>query len=124
MSTITIIADGGCEPNPGMMYGSFAIDGEVSRADTFGYGTNNLAEYRSVHSALKALYCDTIVLMETDVEVLMDSALVVNQSQGRWHVKDHELRPWANQIKAWKMLFRSVTFKQVPREQIVAVLGH
>ena len=53
---IKIYCDGGCVPNPGQMYGSYAIEmnGQeiISNTEDYDFGTNNVAEFTSLHRAL------------------------------------------------------------------------
>lgn len=53
---IEIYFDGGCKPNPGLMYGSYSLvfDGtEMWRTtEEFGEGTNNVAEFTAFEQSL------------------------------------------------------------------------
>src|SRR4029079_5998072 len=83
---VIVEADGGSRGNPGPAgYGAVVRDadtGEVLREVAAGIGvaSNNVAEYRGLIAGLQA----AIDLGADDVEVRMDSLLVVNQMSGLW----------------------------------------
>ena len=111
-------ADGGARGNPGPAgIGVVLTDerGEVigEVAQGIGQETNNVAEYGAVIRGLE-LALDAGV---TDLDVSMDSELVVNQVQGMWKIKNDRLRGLA--VNAQKLMnrFASVTIRHVPREQ-------
>jgi len=129
MSYYVIYADGGSSGNPGPAYGSYEVQcsGQLILHElrrTFGIQTNNVAEYMSAIRALNEL-CNYLTDPKLAVVVVrMDSALVVNQSNGPWKVKQPHLIKWATDVANLKRHFSSVTFERIPREQIVAILGH
>ena len=51
-----------------------------------------------------------------EVEVYMDSLLVINQLKGIFKVKNRDLWPLNQSIKETCKKFRKVTFQHVPRE--------
>src|SRR5205085_10094008 len=83
---LVIEADGGSRGNPGPAgYGAVVRDaasGEVLRRDarSLGTATNNVAEYEGLLAGLRAA---REVDPHADVEVRMDSKLVVEQMSGR-----------------------------------------
>lgn len=88
-------ADGGCQPNPGDgTYGVVAIE-NGSRIYTcsqqIGYATNNIAEWRGAIAALEYALAGEW----REVELRMDSRMVVMQLNGRWKVKHPGLKPLA-----------------------------
>ena len=93
----SVEADGGARGNPGPAgYGAVVRDadtGEVlaERSEALGVATNNVAEYRGLIAGLQA----AAELGATEVEVRMDSKLVVEQMSGRWQIKHPGLRPLA-----------------------------
>jgi len=89
--------------------------GEVllERMGTLGVTTNNVAEYSGLIAGLTA----AADLGATEVEVRMDSKLVVEQMSGRWQIKHPGLRPLAAQAAALVGKFAGVTFTWVPRER-------
>jgi ribonuclease H / adenosylcobalamin/alpha-ribazole phosphatase len=92
---LVVEADGGSRGNPGKAgYGALVRDpatGAVlaERAASVGIASNNVAEYSGLVAGLKAV-------LEIDpaaqVEVRMDSKLVVEQMSGRWKIKHEDMR--------------------------------
>src|SRR5205823_8884164 len=95
---VVVEADGGSRGNPGPAgYGAVVRDaatGEVLAevSDSLGRATNNVAEYSGLIAGLKAA---AGVARGADVEVRMDSKLVVEQMSGRWQIKHPDMRPLA-----------------------------
>lgn len=116
---VVVEADGGSRGNPGPAgYGAVVRDarsGELlaERNASLGVTTNNVAEYSGLIAGLTAARD----LGATQVEVRMDSRLVVEQMAGRWQVKHPSMRPLAAQAAALVRSFGSVTFEWVPRER-------
>lgn len=98
-------ADGGSRGNPGVAgYGALVRDrrsGRVlaQRAEPLGTASNNVAEYSGLIAglelALRLAGDDPL-----DVEVRMDSKLVVEQMSGRWKLKHEDMRRLAEEAKA------------------------
>jgi ribonuclease HI len=116
---VIVEADGGARGNPGPAgYGAVVREagtGEVlvERAESLGIATNNVAEYSGLIAGLQA----AAELGAVDVEVRMDSKLVVEQMSGRWQIKHPGLRPLAAQAAALVGRFDTVRFTWVPRAQ-------
>jgi broad specificity phosphatase PhoE/ribonuclease HI len=116
---VIVEADGGARGNPGPAgYGAVvreANTGEVlvERSDALGIATNNVAEYSGLLAGLRA----AVELGAAEVEVRMDSKLVVEQMSGRWQIKHPGLRPLAAQAAALVRRFDLVTFVWIPRER-------
>ncbi|SNY33917.1 bifunctional RNase H/acid phosphatase [Paractinoplanes atraurantiacus] len=116
---VAIEADGGSRGNPGPAgYGSVVRahpTGEVlvERYGALGVTTNNVAEYTGLIEGLKAAR----ELNATEVDVRMDSKLVVEQMSGRWQIKNAGLRPLAAAAAALVSEFERVTFEWIPRER-------
>jgi probable phosphoglycerate mutase len=116
---VIVEADGGSRGNPGAAgYGALvreAATGEVllERAESLGIATNNVAEYSGLIAGLQA----AADLGAVDVEVRMDSQLVVEQMSGRWQIKNANLRPLAAKAATLIDRFESVRFTWIPREQ-------
>jgi ribonuclease H / adenosylcobalamin/alpha-ribazole phosphatase len=116
---VVIEADGGSRGNPGPAgYGAVVRDadsGKVLREVAAGIGvaSNNVAEYRGLIAGLQA----AIDLGADDVDVRMDSLLVVNQMSGLWKVKHEAMRPLAAEAAALVRRFGNVRFGHVPRAQ-------
>lgn len=113
---VLIEADGGSRGNPGpAAYGAVlkdAVTGEVLAEDgrTIGVATNNVAEYSGLIAGL-ALAVEHAPGAE--VEVRMDSKLVVEQMSGRWKIKHPSMRPLAQQ--ASELAPAGTVYTWVPR---------
>jgi probable phosphoglycerate mutase len=116
---VIVEADGGARGNPGPAgYGAVVLDadsGEVlaQRLGALGTATNNVAEYRGLIAGLAA----AAELGADEVEVRMDSKLVVEQMSGRWQIKHPGLRPLAAEAAKLVRQFRTVRFTWIPRER-------
>ena len=120
MTTRVIVeADGGSRGNPGPAgYGAVVRDadtGAVVREVAAGIGvaSNNVAEYRGLIAGLHA----ALDVGATEVDVRMDSLLVVNQMSQIWKVKHEAMRPLASEAAGLVRQFARVEFRHVPREQ-------
>ncbi|MCU0266714.1 MAG: bifunctional RNase H/acid phosphatase [Actinomycetia bacterium] len=116
---LVVEADGGSRGNPGpAAYGAVvrdAVTGEVlvEVAEHIGTASNNVAEYRGVIAGLTAAKG---IDPDAQVEVRLDSKLVVEQLSGRWQVKHPDMRVLARQALAvWPG--GDVTYTWVPRER-------
>jgi ribonuclease H / adenosylcobalamin/alpha-ribazole phosphatase len=116
-TSVIIEADGGSRGNPGpAAYGAVlknADTGEVIAEDgtAIGVATNNVAEYSGLIAGLKLA---EEVAAEADIEVRMDSKLVVEQMSGRWKIKHPDMRPLA--MEADRLAPSGTTYTWVPRE--------
>jgi probable phosphoglycerate mutase len=115
---VAIEADGGSRGNPGPAgYGAVVLSptGEVlaEAAEAIGRATNNVAEYRGLIAGLDA----ALALGATQVDVRMDSKLVVEQMSGRWQIKHPDMKPLALQAKSLVRQFERVSFSWIPRER-------
>ncbi len=117
-ASVLIEADGGSRGNPGpAAYGAVLRDadtGEVidERAEVIGVATNNVAEYRGLIAGLEMYVEQT---PDADLEIRLDSKLVVEQMSGRWKVKHPDMRPLAT--AAHRLVPFGAQFTWVPREQ-------
>jgi phosphoribosyl 1,2-cyclic phosphate phosphodiesterase len=82
-------------------------------SEALGTRTNNVAEYVAVLRALE-LAAD---LGAVEVDLLLDSLLVVEQVRGRWRVKDAKLAPLHAEARARLAGFRRWSAAHVPRAQ-------
>ena len=86
---VIVEADGGSRGNPGPAgYGSVVWSADHSTVlaeskQAIGRATNNVAEYRGLIAGLE----EAAKVGATEVDVSMDSKLVVEQMSGRWKVK-------------------------------------
>jgi len=111
-----IYTDGASRGNPGpaaaggVIYSQTdEIIAEISKP--LGIQTNNVAEYL----ALKLTLERALELGINNVEVFMDSKLVVEQIQGRWKIKNERLREINDEIKLILTQFQNISFKHIPR---------
>ncbi|HEX5013932.1 MAG TPA: ribonuclease HI family protein [Candidatus Limnocylindrales bacterium] len=118
--------DGAARGNPGpASAGAVLIDAarpdarqplappDASISDYLGIQTNNVAEYTGVVRAL-ALARD---LGATEVTMLLDSKLIVEQLAGRWRVKDAKLIPLWEEARRTLRSFSRWSADHVPRAQ-------
>ena len=89
----TIFCDGGSLNNQSAKdrsaYLSYKVNDDIYREKDLGTLTNNEAEYRSLISSLNFLLDNK--LQNNEVIINMDSALVVNQVNGKWKIKSPSL---------------------------------
>jgi len=116
--SVIVEADGGSRGNPGpAAYGAVlrnAETGEVIAEDgeTLGVASNNVAEYSGLIAGLKLA---AEFAPEAEIEVRMDSKLVVEQMSGNWKIKHPDMRPLA--LEANRLAPPGTTYTWVPREQ-------
>ena len=117
---LVVEADGGSRGNPGPAgYGALVHDratGEVLAEvwDSLGTTTNNVAEYSGLVAGLRAA---AELAPGADVEVRMDSKLVVEQMSGRWQIKDPGLRSLARSAQDQARQLGRVSYVWVPRDR-------
>ena len=122
MVRVIIETDGGSRGNPGpAAYGSLIRDADsgkiiAERAEAIGIASNNVAEYRGLIAGLELLHEHTPDA--DDIEVRMDSKLVIEQMAGRWKIKHPDMKPLA--IRAQKLAPFGVVWTWVPREENTA----
>ncbi|MDH2416255.1 bifunctional RNase H/acid phosphatase [Nocardioides sp. CER19] len=115
-AAVVVEADGGSRGNPGpAAYGAVLKDaatGEVIAEDgtTIGVATNNVAEYSGLIAGLRLA---AELTPDADVEVRMDSKLVVEQMSGRWRIKHPDMKPLAEE--AGRLAPAGTTYTWVPR---------
>jgi ribonuclease H / adenosylcobalamin/alpha-ribazole phosphatase len=118
--SLIVEADGGSRGNPGPAgYGAVVRDadsGEVlaERYESLGAATNNVAEYRGLIAGLETA---ADLAPGADVQVRMDSKLVVEQMSGRWQIKHPAMRPLASRASAAAHRLGRVSYEWVPRAQ-------
>lgn len=114
---VKIFGDGGSRGNPGPSASGFVVlDMEdnilVDKGVYLGITTNNQAEYTALRLALE----ECVKMGVREVDVYMDSLLVVNQMKGIFKVKNRDLYPIHDAIKQLVAKFDHVSFDHVPRE--------
>ncbi len=114
---LVVEADGGSRGNPGPAgYGAVVRDADTDEvlretAEAIGVASNNVAEYRGLIAGLRA----AAELDPAEVEVRMDSKLVVEQMSGRWKVKHPDMQVLAREAAAVVRTLPLVRFVHVPR---------
>ncbi len=114
---VKLFADGGSRGNPGPSASGYAIldmnDAVIMKSGEYlGITTNNQAEYQALKFGLE----EAKKLGVEEVNVFLDSLLVVNQMKGIFKVKNRDLWPIHQAIKDMIPSFKRVTFTHVPRE--------
>ncbi|MCQ4618327.1 bifunctional RNase H/acid phosphatase [Corynebacterium sp. CCUG 59401] len=114
---VTLYTDGGSRGNPGVAgSGSVLYDASGATLAEIAYvvgkkSSNNVAEYCGLLRGLEAARD----LGATDVDVFMDSKLVVEQMAGRWKIKHPDMKKLALEARDLAAGFNSVTYTWVPR---------
>lgn len=114
---IKLYADGGSRGNPGPSASGFVLydmdDNVVVKTGIYiGITTNNQAEYLALKYGLE----EAIKLQAEEVNVYLDSLLVINQMKGIYKVRNRDLWPIYESIKQLTKQFKHITFTHVPRE--------
>lgn len=118
MEKVIINADGASRGNPGPAAIGATIKNEqgtliatVSRG--IGIATNNQAEYRAIIAALE----EAIRLGAKQVDVTLDSQLIVRQITGEYRVKNPALKSLYQRVKQLQSRLQSFNIRYVPRQQ-------
>lgn len=121
---IIIHTDGGARGNPGPAGIGVVIENEKGEklaelSEYIGETTNNVAEYEALIRGLqKAKELLGARLYEAEVEVRMDSELVVRQLEGAYKVRDAGMRERFERVMSLRFEdFPSISFRHVRREQ-------
>jgi ribonuclease HI len=109
--------DGGARGNPGpagigvvLQDESGEVIGEIARG--IGETTNNVAEYTALIAGLEMALEKGV----TEIDVKVDSELVVSQVQGKWKIKNDRLRQLAVKARSLLGKFESWSLEHVRRE--------
>ncbi len=118
MRRAVIYADGASRGNPGPAAIGVAIKDKrgkliTSISQRIGRATNNQAEYRAIIAALE----EATRLGAKQVDIKMDSELVVKQVTGEYRVKKATLKPLYQQVKQLQGLLEGFTITHIPRQQ-------
>ncbi len=116
MKHATLYADGAARGNPGPAGAGAALvdeEGHVVAEVTryLGSATNNVAEYTALIIGLEEARRHEV----EELEVRMDSKLVVEQMNGRWKIKHPNIRPLAVIARELLRSFREPRIRHVPR---------
>jgi ribonuclease HI len=113
-----LYADGACRGNPGPAGSGAALVNEEGHVVAeamrhLGHGTNNVAEYTALIIGLEEARRHDV----EELEVRMDSKLVVEQMNGRWRVRDAKLIPLAVRARELFAQFPKRQIRHIPRDQ-------
>lgn len=112
--------DGGARGNPGPAAAAvcFVYNGrEYSWGFFLGEATNNQAEYAGVVLGLTTLKKSIDLTDITEIEVRLDSELVVKQLQGEYRVKDATLQELFQRVQQISKRLPVIKFSHIPREE-------
>ncbi len=119
MPKVVIYTDGGARGNPGPAAAGVVIqDAEAQHEFKKYLGddiTNNWAEYDAV--ALALVEAKKLGFQNHELEIRMDSKLVVEQLSGTWKIKEPSLKAQAAKVRSLLFEFPQHHFVYVPREE-------
>ena len=115
---VTLYVDGSCKGNPGEGGAGVVIKDEQERTVSnikryLGSVTNNIAEYQALILGLQ----EAKQLGSQEVEIYLDSELVVNQINGVYRVRDHKLKTLEGEVRGLLRHFARWVIKHIPREE-------
>lgn len=117
LNKLVIYTDGGARGNPGPAAIGVVV-GDKEYGEYLGETTNNQAEYRALIFALKKAkqLLGNKKAEGAELEVRMDSELVVRQLNGEYKIKEPDLQLLF--VEAWNLRldFKNVEFKHIFRE--------
>lgn len=118
LQSAVIYADGGSRGNPGPAAAGFVVNG-LAFGEFLGIRTNNYAEYTAAISGLKKLksMIGSTRSKKTNVQLYMDSQLVVRQMNRQYKIEHPDLQMLFLQLWNLTLDFKSVSFIHIPREQ-------
>ena len=115
-SKFTVYCDGAARGNPGEAGAGVLIQKDnkdyKSISAYLGKQTNNYAEYTAVILALKEL----VKLNAQDVEIYLDSNLIVQQLNGKWKVKTESIQPLYKEAVKYMMQIKNIKIEHVYRK--------
>ena len=117
---IIAYCDGGSRGNPGpAAIGVYIPQLKKEYSKFLGQATNNEAEYQSAIFALKKIkhLIGGEKAEKAEIEIKMDSELIVNQLNGKYKIKEKSLIPFFIEIWNLKQDFGRVQFIHIPREE-------
>ena len=117
MKGLIAYVDGGSRGNPGVAgYGAHILDEEgnelATLSHTIGIQTNNQAEYSGLIAALDYAYINHF----DKVKIFADSELMVRQINGRYKVKNQNLKRLFEQARLLIGCFKVFSIQHIPRE--------
>ncbi len=117
-SRLIVYTDGGSRGNPGHAAIGVVV-GDKEYGEYIGVETNNQAEYQALVFALNKAkqLLGKAKAKTTEIEVRMDSELVVKQLQGKYKILEPDLQPLFLLVWNLRLDFKSVEFVHIPREK-------
>ncbi len=113
---LIINIDGASRGNPGLSGIGIVITKENSKIiehkEFIGSKTNNQAEYMALKKAMQIS-----LSLDTNITILSDSQLVVNQRTKDYKVRNKQLKNIFREISNLERYFQTVTYKHVPRSE-------
>lgn len=115
---ISVFCDGGSRANPGHAAYGFLVKvaGLIvhQEGSYIGIATNNFAEYTALIKALEWLKQK---YEGNDLDIFLDSNLVVSQLSGIFKVKNAQIRELVMQVRVLETSFGSIRYHFIPRAQ-------
>ena len=112
-----VYSDGGSRGNPGPSAYAIVVtkDGKTvhEHAEFLGVHTNNYAEYRGLIAGISK----ALELGADEVELVMDSQLVLRQMTGQYRVKSPDMLALHEDAKNLASMIPKVTFTNVRRSE-------
>lgn len=118
MNKLTIFADGASSGNPGpAAIGATVKNGQgenlVRISRRIGRATNNQAEYNALIAALEK----AVELGASEVDIKLDSELLVRQLSGKYKVKAQGLKPLHQKVRRLLSHFGGYTITHIQGRQ-------
>lgn len=113
-----LYCDGASRGNPGQAsFGFVLLDGAgkvvAERGEAIGIATNNVAEYRGLVAGLEAAVAASVA----ELEVRLDSLLLVRQVSGDYRVKAAGLKPLHRRAVSLLARIGNARVVHIPRER-------
>ena len=115
-----LYCDGAASPNPGRGGIGCVCYKELPKIEIFkitqyvgNHVSNNYSEYMSLIIGLKAALSKGI----EDIDVYMDSQLVIKQCKKEWQVREPTLMALNQEVEELKQQFKNITFYWIPRAE-------
>ncbi len=118
MHMINVFCDGGARGNPGpAAWGFVVFEGGSLKKEASGFigiATNNVAEYTALIQALKWL---SDGYKGKDLDINLDSQLVVMQLSGRYKVKNAQIRELVVKVRELEPNFGKISYRHIERSK-------
>lgn len=108
-----LYADGGSRGNPGPAAGAFYLESTPAHGGSIFLGTqtNNVAEYQGLILGLKTAIEKNML----ELDICLDSLLIVNQIKGLYKVKHPNMIPLFLEVKNLLAQLKSWKIQHIPR---------